>query len=282
MTILATQRYFTFRSIWRRTYMLSKEAKQAAPSVDPDDVARFDRLGEEWWNPRGPMRALHQFNPSRINYLRKLVERRQGRRQGRAATDRAQPLEGLEILDIGCGAGLLSEALSRLGAKMTAIDPAPTNIEVARRHAEASGLNIDYLCTTAEALAAEHKSFDLVLAMEVIEHVRDVGGFIKIAAGMVRPGGMLVAATLNRTLKSYALAILGAEYVLQWVPKGTHRWAQFVKPQELAAALRSAGLHIFDETGIGYDPFDGTWRESRDMDVNYVMAAERKSPATSA
>ena len=262
--------------------MRSKEAKQAAPSVDPDDVARFDRLGEEWWNPGGPMRALHQFNPARIDYLCKLVARRQGRRQGRTSARQAPPLDGIEILDIGCGGGLLAEALSRLGAKMTAIDPAPTNIEVARRHAEISGLSIDYLCTTVEALSAEGKSFDLVLVMEVIEHVHDVDSFIKIAAGMVRPQGMLVAATLNRTLKSYALAILGAEYVLQWVPKGTHRWAQFVKPGELAAALRGAGLHVCDETGIVFDPFDATWRESSDMDVNYVMAAERKTAATPA
>ena len=252
-------------------------AEQAAPSVDPDEVARFNRLGEEWWNPRGPMRALHQFNPARIGYLRRLVGRRQARRNGRSAASPAQPLDGLEILDIGCGGGLLSEALSRLGARMTAIDPAPVNIEVARRHAETSEFSIDYLCTTAEALAAEGRSFDAVLAMEVIEHVRDVDGFIQLAAGMVRPEGILVAATLNRSLKSYALAVLGAEYVLQWVPKGTHRWAQFVKPRELASALLRADLHIFDETGIVFDPLSGTWRESQDMDVNYIMAAERKA-----
>lgn len=256
--------------------MLPKEAKQTAPSVDPDDVARFNRLGAEWWNPQGPMRALHRFNPARIDYLRRLLGRRQPRAEGRAAVQ-AQPLTGLEILDIGCGGGLLSEALSRLGAKMTAIDPAPANIDVARRHAETSGLDIDYLCTTAEALAAERKSFDVVLAMEVVEHVRDVDGFIRCAAGMLRPRGIFVAATLNRNLKSYALAILGAEYVLNWVPKGTHRWAQFVKPRELAAALRGADLHVFDETGIVFDPLSGSWRESRDMDVNYIMAAERKA-----
>ncbi len=159
---------------------------------------------------------------------------------------------------------------------MTAIDPAPANIDVARRHAEKSGLEIDYLCTTAEALAAEGKSFDVVLAMEVLEHVRDVKAFIALAAGMVRPHGLLVAATLNRTLKSYALAILGAEYVLNWVPKGTHKWAQFVTPRELAAAMRAADLHVIDETGIVFDPLAGRWQEGSDMAVNYIMAAERK------
>ncbi|MGB8278615.1 MAG: bifunctional 2-polyprenyl-6-hydroxyphenol methylase/3-demethylubiquinol 3-O-methyltransferase UbiG [Methylovirgula sp.] len=256
--------------------MLPREDEQMAPSVDPDEVARFNRLGEDWWNPRGPMRALHQFNPARIAYLRRLIARRRARQEGRPAAPPGLPLDGLDILDIGCGGGLLSEALSRLGAKVTAIDPAAANIDVARRHAEKSGLGIDYLCTTAEALAAERQSFDVVLAMEVIEHVRDVESFIRLAATMVRPQGILVAATLNRTLKSYALAILGAEYILQWVPKGTHRWAQFVTPQELAGALRAADLHVIDETGIVFDPLSRKWRESPDMDVNYIMAAERK------
>lgn len=251
-----------------------------APSIDPDEVARFDRLGEDWWNPRGPMQALHAFNPTRVNYLRRLLTHRRARQrkpyQGLAKASAGRPLDGLAILDIGCGAGLLSEALCRLGAQMTAIDPAPVNIDVARRHAEKSGLAIDYLRTTAEALAADGKSFDVVLAMEVIEHVRDVESFIACAAGLVRPGGVFVVATLNRTLKSYALAILGAEYVLQWVPKGTHSWAQFVKPSELAAALRAAGLHVIDETGVTYDPLGGKWHESRNMDVNYTIAAERR------
>lgn len=260
--------------------MPANEIPPEAPSIDQDEVARFDRLGEDWWDPHGPMRALHAFNPTRVDYLRRLISRRRARLRTHdetaGGTPADKPLAGLTILDIGCGAGLLSEALCRLGAQMTGIDPAPTNIKMARRHAEQSGLAIDYLCTTAEALAAEGKSFDVVLAMEVIEHVRDVESFIACAAGLARPGGLFIAATLNRTLKSYALAILGAEYVLQWVPKGTHSWAQFVKPAELAAAMRNAGLHVIDETGVGFDPLSGKWRESRSMDVNYIIAAERR------
>lgn len=277
MTILAAKRDFALVGPKEEEMPLQEDA-MAAASVDPEEVARFDRLGDEWWNPRGPMQALHRFNPVRVDYLRRFLGRRRARLAPGSAAPRGLPLQGLDILDIGCGGGLLAEALARLGATMTAIDPAPTNIEVARRHAEKSGLAIDYRCTSAEALAAEGETFDVVLAMEVVEHVRDVKAFVAIAAGMVRPGGVLVAATLNRTLKSYALAILGAEYVLNWVPKGTHRWAQFVTPSELAAALRAADLHVIDETGVAFDPISGKWRESRDMDVNYIMAAERLRP----
>ncbi|HKH80143.1 MAG TPA: bifunctional 2-polyprenyl-6-hydroxyphenol methylase/3-demethylubiquinol 3-O-methyltransferase UbiG [Methylovirgula sp.] len=245
--------------------------RQHADSIDPEEVARFERLAEDWWNPLGPMRALHQFNPVRVDYLRRLLTKRGSRPESPASP----LLEGLEILDIGCGGGILSEALSRLGADVTAIDPAPANIAAARRHAEKSGLAITYLCTTAEALAEEGKEFDAVLAMEVVEHVRDVRSFVAVAARMVRPRGLLIAATLNRTLKSYAFAIVGAEYVLRWLPKGTHRWESFVTPRELAAALSAAGLHVIDETGIVFNPLSGQWRQSRDMDVNYVMAAER-------
>jgi 2-polyprenyl-6-hydroxyphenyl methylase/3-demethylubiquinone-9 3-methyltransferase len=253
--------------------MASQEKLPRDSTIDPDEVAHFDRLGAQWWDQDGPMRALHKFNPVRVAFLRELLGKhflldgkpRDWRSPG--------ALHGLTILDIGCGAGILSEPLARLGARMTAIDPARHNIEAAKDHAAKTNLAIDYRCVAADELAAE--VFDVVLAMEVVEHVRNVGRFLAEAAAMVRPGGMLVAATLNRTLKSFALAIVGAEYVLRWVPRGTHDWTQFVAPRELAKALRDAGLRITDETGVVYDPLAAKWRLSHDMDVNYIMAAIR-------
>ncbi len=255
--------------------MLRSDKAEPHPTLDPDEVARFDRLGDDWWDIQGPMRALHKFNPVRLDYLVALATR-YFKTVGRPLAVGDRPFAGLEMLDIGCGGGLLAEPLARLGAQMTAIDPAPHNIEVARRHAEKSGLGIDYAQTTAEALSATGCTFDIVLCMEVIEHVRDVKKFVAVAASLVRPQGLLVAATLNRTLKSFALAIFGAEYILRWVPKGTHKWEHFVTPQELAVALRAAKLHVFDATGVSYDPFADRWRQGQDMDVNYIMAAERK------
>jgi 2-polyprenyl-6-hydroxyphenyl methylase / 3-demethylubiquinone-9 3-methyltransferase len=255
--------------------MVSQEKLRRDTTVDPEDVARFDRLSAQWWDPDGPMQALHKFNPVRIAYLRELLSRHflpDGQKRDWRS---GQALQGLTILDIGCGAGILSEPLARLGARVTAIDPARRNIEVAQDHAAKAGLSIDYRCTSAEALVTEGALFGAVLAMEVIEHVSDVENFLRHASAMVRPGGVLVAATLNRTLKSFAFAIVGAEYVLRWVPRGTHTWSQFVTPQELAKALRAAGLHIKDETGVIYDPVAAKWRLSHDMDINYIIAANR-------
>ncbi|MEJ0096331.1 MAG: bifunctional 2-polyprenyl-6-hydroxyphenol methylase/3-demethylubiquinol 3-O-methyltransferase UbiG [Methylocella sp.] len=256
--------------------MAQHEKFRPNSTIDPEDIARFDRLGEQWWDLGGPMAALHKFNPVRVAYLRDMLSRH-FKIEGRPHDQHAPlPLRGLRVLDIGCGGGILSESLARLGAEMTAVDPAPRNIGVASAHAGREGLSIDYRCTTAEALVAEGASFDVVLAMEVVEHVRDVDGFLRHSGAMVRPGGALVAATLNRTLKSFAFAIVGAEYVLRWLPRGTHNWNQFVTPREMAKALRAAGLQITDETGVVYNPLSDKWRLARDMDVNYMMVAQKR------
>ncbi len=254
--------------------MAAQQTLHHDPTVYPAEVDRFDRLGAQWWDPQGPMRALHKFNPVRVAYLRELLAGHFSTAANPRDWRAPAPLRGLKILDIGCGAGILSEPLARLGASMTSIDPARRNIEVAKEHAAKSNLAIDYRCISAEELPAG-SVFDAVLAMEVIEHVRDRARFLDRAALMVCPGGMLVAATLNRTLKSFAFAIVGAEYVLNWVPRGTHDWNHFVTPRELAKNLRAAGLRIKNETGVTYNPLTDTWQLSHDMAINYMMAAAR-------
>jgi 2-polyprenyl-6-hydroxyphenyl methylase / 3-demethylubiquinone-9 3-methyltransferase len=239
-----------------------------AASIDATDVARFERLGAEWWDPQGPMRALHKINPVRIGYLRDAMAAHFGGKP-------PKPLAALRILDIGCGAGLLSEPLARLGAAVTGVDPAPGNIAVARSHAEKAGLSIDYQAETAENLAAAGGQFDVVLAMEVVEHVNNMPDFVRTACSLVRPGGLFFASTLNRTLKSFALAIVGAEYVLGWVAKGTHQWEKFVTPTELKDAISRAGLRLTDETGLIFNPLSGEWRLSADTGVNYFVTAAR-------
>jgi len=244
----------------------------AAPvrsSVDPADLARFEALGDDWWDPAGSMAALHALNPVRIPWLRDLAVRH----FDRPRDDGALPLAGLTVLDVGCGAGLLSEPLARLGAEVTGLDPAPGN--VAQRHAAETGARVAYRAATLEQVASEAATFDVVLAMEVVEHVRGWPRFVRTACGLVRPGGLFVASTLNRTLRSFALAIVGAEYVLGWLPQGTHRWEQFVTPEELAGAVRSAGLREISRTGVVYDPLRGAWRLGRDTGVNYMIAAKR-------
>jgi 2-polyprenyl-6-hydroxyphenyl methylase/3-demethylubiquinone-9 3-methyltransferase len=239
-------------------------------TVDPDEVARFERLAATWWDPRGKMGVLHKFNPVRLSFIKEAACRRFDR-----DPKRLDSLSGLRVLDIGCGGGLLCEPLARLGAQVVGADPAAANIEAACRHAAQGGLTIDYRVTTAEALADAGERFDIVLAMEVVEHVADVPLFVKRCAEMVKPGGILVAATLNRTLKSFALAIVGAEYVLRWLPRGTHQWDRFVTPNELEAALERHGLRVLDETGVVYNLFADCWELSADMDVNYMVTAAK-------
>jgi 2-polyprenyl-6-hydroxyphenyl methylase / 3-demethylubiquinone-9 3-methyltransferase len=256
---------------------MSESFTQASGSVDAQELARFAKLGDQWWDLAGPQRALHQLNPLRIAYLRNLFCGHFP--DGMKPRDRKaeKPLAGLRIVDLGCGGGLLAEPLAQLGAQVTAIDPAEENILVARRHAEKSGLNIDYRPLTVEALAESGACFDAVLAMEVLEHVANVDGFLQAAAALVKPGGLFVGATLNRTLKSYALAIVGAEYLLRWVEPGTHDWAKFLLPDELMKPLKSAGLEEIDRAGMVYHPWRDEWRLSGDMDVNYMIAVERPS-----
>ena len=247
-------------------------ARTAQSSVDPREVERFARMAAKWWDPRGPMAPLHKLNPLRVGYIRDRAAERFGRDVKLMGC-----LKGLRILDIGCGAGILSEPLARLGAELVGIDPAAENIEVARLHASESGVAVDYRATTAETLAEAGERFDVVLAMEVVEHVVDVPAFVATCAGMVKPGGLLVMATLNRTLKSFALAIVGAEYILRWLPSGTHQWDKFVKPDELEAAIEDAGLNVIGERGVIYNPLADRWQLSSDMDVNYMLAAARDS-----
>ena len=240
--------------------------------VDEADVGRFGRLGDQWWDTRGSMRMLHRLNPVRVNWVVETALRHLARPPTSGGRRR---LAGLDVLEIGCGGGIFCEPLAREGAAATGIDPAPKSIEVAKRHAAEAGLSIDYRATTAEELAATGARFDMVCAMEVIEHVPDPRSFVKTAGGLVRPGGLLFAATLNRTLKSFALAIVGAEHVLRWVPPGTHRWEQFVTPREMEEAMEAAGLDPCARSGVVYDPLRGLWRESHDMAINYMMAARR-------
>ena len=239
-------------------------------TVDDEEVARFSALATEWWNPRGKMAPLHKFNPVRIGYIRDRAALRFGR-----DAKRLDSMKGLRMLDIGCGGGLLSEALARLGADMVGVDPSGTNIAAAKEHAEQSKLAIDYRCTTAEELAEAGEEFDIVLAMEVVEHVADVPLFVASCAEMVKPGGLMIAATLNRTLKSFALAIVGAEYILRWLPIGSHRWDKFVTPNELEIAMEQGGLRVVASQGVIYNILADRWQLSSDTDVNYMLVAEK-------
>jgi 2-polyprenyl-6-hydroxyphenyl methylase/3-demethylubiquinone-9 3-methyltransferase len=250
--------------------MNSDSPHARSASVDAAEIARFSALASEWWDPRGKMAPLHKFNPVRLAYIRDRVTSHFGRDR-----KRLDSMAGLQILDIGCGGGVLSEPLARLGASVVGADPAMANVEVARRHAAQSNLIIDYRCTTAEALADAGERFDIVLAMEVVEHVADVPLFVRRCAEMVKPGGLMIVATLNRTLKSFALAIVGAEYILRWLPRGTHQWDKFVMPNELEGALERGGLRVTDRKGMVYDLFADAWRLADDMDVNYLVTAEK-------
>jgi 2-polyprenyl-6-hydroxyphenyl methylase/3-demethylubiquinone-9 3-methyltransferase len=243
---------------------------EAKKTLDAEEVARFAKLSGEWWDANGPFRPLHRINPVRLTYIRDQLCRNFGRDKKAAGS-----LKGLAILDIGCGGGLVAEPLTRLGAAVTGIDPASETIEAAKAHARGARLDIAYRAAAAEELAAEGLTFDAVLLLEVVEHVPDVPSFLKTVAKLVRPGGVMILSTLNRTIKAYAFAIIGAELVLRWLPRGTHDWNRFVTPDELRSALRGAGLAPADVTGMVYNPLTDEWRLARDSDVNYFATATR-------
>ena len=245
--------------------------QSAQTTIDNAEVERFSALASEWWNPSGKFRPLHKFNPVRLQYIKE---------KACAQFDRdmndPKAFEGLRFLDIGCGGGLLSEPMARLGAEVMGADASEVNIEVAKIHAKQSGLEIDYRAETSEALEQAGEKFDVILNMEVVEHVADVDLFMSSCARMIKPGGLMFVATINRTLKAKALAIFMAENVLRWLPKGTHEYEKLVRPEEIEAPLNAEDMQIIDRTGVFYNVLQDQWNKSRDMDVNYMVLAERK------
>jgi 2-polyprenyl-6-hydroxyphenyl methylase/3-demethylubiquinone-9 3-methyltransferase len=243
----------------------------ATNTVDAAEIEKFQKMAAEWWNPDGMFKPLHMLNPCRLDYITTQIAAEFERDLSSDA-----PFAGLRILDIGCGGGLLSEPMARLGADVVGADAAERNIPVARIHAEQSGLEIDYRHTTAEALAEAGEQFDVVLNMEVVEHVSDSQAYMNACKSLLRPGGLMICSTINRNPKSFVMAIIGAEYVMRWLPKGTHEWSKFITPDELYGLIRNAGLDPVDRTGFVFNPVAWSWRLSdRDLSVNYVTASVR-------
>lgn len=243
----------------------------AATSVDPGEIDKFSKIADEWWDPFGKFRPLHKFNPVRLAYIRDAACAHFGR-------DRREkrPLAGLRLLDVGCGGGLVAEPMRRLGADVVAIDAAERNVKTAIVHSRDHGLEIDYRTATVEALIGDRETpFDIVLNLEVVEHVADPQAFLAASAALVAPGGLMVVATINRTLKAFALAKVGAEYVLGWLPRGTHDPSKFLKPDEVSAALGAAGMTVTAQAGVGYNPLMDLWKIVDDADVNYMLTATR-------
>lgn len=241
----------------------------AQTTVDPSEVAKFEAMAAEWWDPKGKFKPLHLMNPCRLDYITRQIA---GEFNRDLSTDR--PFEGLRLLDIGCGGGLLSEPMARLGATVVGADAAAGNIPVAQVHAEQSGLEIDYRNVTAEALAEAGEQFDVVLNMEVVEHVADPQAYLTACQQLLKPGGLMICSTINRNPKSFAMAIVGAEYIMRWLPKGTHEWHKFITPDELVNLIQNAGLEPVDRKGFVFNPVSWQWKISdRDLSVNYVTAS---------
>jgi 2-polyprenyl-6-hydroxyphenyl methylase/3-demethylubiquinone-9 3-methyltransferase len=249
---------------------LNAKSEMSDATVDEAEVAKFTAMADEWWDPAGKFAPLHKFNPVRLAFIRDTASTHFGR-----DSKSLKPFEGLTLLDIGCGGGLLAEPMARLGFAVTGVDPSAKNIGTAKVHAAGSGLTIDYRRSAAEALVSEGVSFDIVLNMEVVEHVADLRAYLRACAKLVKPGGLMIVATLNKTLKSLALAKIGAEYVLRWLPPGTHDWNRFIAPTELRRMLEESGLNPLKTQGVDFNPLAWDWRLSSDVDVNYMIVASR-------
>lgn len=257
---------------------MAAQTQTEAPtsSIDPEEVAQFSRIAEEWWDPKGKFKPLHEINPLRISYIKSQCED-----HFRSENQSLIPLGGLTLLDIGCGGGLICEPMARLGAEVTGIDASEKNIQTAALHADQSALTIAYQSCTAEHLVANGKQYDIVLALEIVEHVTDAQAFINACAALVKPGGLLVMSTINRTAKSLLMAKIGAEYVLRLLPRGTHDWRKFVRPDEMSRAMLASGLQIHDQRGIVLNPLLCQWKlTERDLDVNYLMTASKPALRT--
>ena len=239
-------------------------------TLDTEEIARFSKISATWWDENGPFKPLHHMNPTRLEYVTQQIIQCYSKN-----TDISLNFQGLSIIDIGCGGGLMSEPLTRLGANVTGIDGSDKTIDVASAHAQLMGLDIDYRCTTAEDLAATGVQYDVVLALEIVEHVADVPGFIKTCQSLAKPGGLVIFSTLNRTLKSYAIAIVGAEYVMRWLPVGTHEWKKFLTPGELGGYMRETGLTLGDISGMSFNPIAWSWSLSQDLAVNYFISGTK-------
>jgi len=252
--------------------MVDSAHSQAGSTVDPAEIERFARIAEEWWDPRGKFAPLHRLNPVRLGFIRDRAAAHWQRDPLSGA-----PLQGLSLIDVGCGGGLICEPMARLGARVTGIDAADRNIATAHLHADGQELAIDYRATTAEALAATGAQFDIVLALEIVEHVADVDLFLQSISRLTKPGGLVFMSTLNRTAKAFALAVVGAEYVMRWLPRGTHDWRKFLKPSELVRGLRGATIEPQEIVGVVYSPLSRDWSlNKRDLDVNYMLYGSKE------
>ena len=256
---------------------MSEQTTRSDATLDPAEIERFGRLAAEWWDSNGNFRTLHLIGPARLTFLRDAITKHFASTGGEDARG-LKPLDGISILDVGCGGGLVCEPLARLGGRVTGIDPAAENVEAARRHADGQLLDVEYRAARIEDLASEGRTFDAVVCFEVVEHVPDVGAFLRTLASLVRPGGLMLLSTINRTMKAYFLAIIAGEYVLRWLPVGTHQWDRFVTPDELSRHLQNAGVAAPTIMGLVYSPMSDAWSLSASVsDVNYFAAATKPS-----